>query len=298
MDKKTIAIARKTEPVDKKAAVLTAVSRDVDSELEAMLAAWHSATAELEHSHEALREEVRRLNAELEEKNREPARVDRLGEVGRVAVRVAGELHNQLVPVSLNLSLLRRRISDDPIGLNILSKIESGITTVDATASDLAQFVADRHPRWCTFSLAKLIDEVLTPLATRLAAQSIDAIVDVPKAQSIRADRNMVRQSLLNLVLNAVDTMPDGGTLTVTSAWTDRGLELEVADTGPGLTEPIRGRVFEPFFTTKSSATGLGLAVVHRMVEAHGGYVTAMNCPDGGAAFTLCIPGHAMKAAA
>jgi signal transduction histidine kinase len=282
--------------MNKKPVIVT--SADSDSDLETMLAAWHSAACQLEHTHEALREEVRRLTAELQAKDRELSCNSRLTDVGRMAARVAGEVRNNLVPVTLNLSLLRRRIADDPIGLNILGKIESSMTAVDATVNDLANFITQRDPRWCTFSLPKLIDEVLAPLTPQLATQSVDAIIDVPKAQSVRADRNMTRQMLLNLMLNALEVMPDGGTLTVTSALTPRGLELEVADTGPGLPEANRGRVFEPFFTTKSGATGLGLAIVHHMVESHGGYVTAMNCPEGGAAFTFCIPQNAMKAAA
>jgi signal transduction histidine kinase len=234
----------------------------------------------------------------LDAVDRQQACDRRLTDLGRMAAHVAGEVRNNLVPVSLNLSLLRRRIADDPIGLNILGKIEAGIGSVDASVSDLAHFVSQRDPRWCTFSLFKLINEVVMPLTPQLATQSVDAILDVPKAQSVRGDRAMIRQVLRNLVLNAVDAMPDGGTLTVTSALTSRGLELEVADTGPGLSEEASRRVFEPFFTTKPQATGLGLAIVHQMVEAHGGYVTAMNCPEGGAAFTFCIPQQAMKAAA
>jgi signal transduction histidine kinase len=76
-------------------------------------------------------------------------------------------------------------------------------------------------------------------------------------------------------------------------------LELEIADSGPGLPEDQLARVFDPFFTTKPSGTGLGLSIVHRIVEAHGGRVTAMNCPEGGAAFTIELPPRrAMGAAA
>ncbi len=88
----------------------------------------------------------------------------------------------------------------------------------------------------------------------------------------------MIRRALLNLILNAVDAMPDGGTLAVRAA-VDRGrLELEVADTGPGLSDDVaRRRAFEPFFTTKPGGTGLGLAIVYRIAEVHGGAVSAAN---------------------
>ncbi len=81
----------------------------------------------------------------------------------------------------------------------------------------------------------------------------------------------MLRRAVLNLVLNALDAMPGGGTLTVGSTIAADGLELYVADSGPGLPADVLPRVFEPFFTTKQSGTGLGLAIVSRIAEAHGG---------------------------
>jgi two-component system sensor histidine kinase HydH len=108
----------------------------------------------------------------------------------------------------------------------------------------------------------------------------------------------MIRRAVLNLVLNAIDAMRNGGTLVITSYDSARGFELEVADSGPGLSAEDQRRVFEPFYTTKQHGTGLGLAVVYHVAEAHGGTVTAMNCPEGGAAFTLKIPRRSMRAAA
>jgi signal transduction histidine kinase len=100
----------------------------------------------------------------------------------------------------------------------------------------------------------------------------------------------MLRRAVLNLVLNAVDAMPGGGEIVITACRTRQGLELEVADSGPGLSDRDRARVFEPFFTTKSGGIGLGLSIVFRIAEAHGGAVLVRNCPQGGAAFTLHLP--------
>jgi signal transduction histidine kinase len=107
-----------------------------------------------------------------------------------------------------------------------------------------------------------------------------------------------LRRALLNLMLNALDAMPDGGQLTVTAWSHSGGVELEVADSGPGLSDEARERAFEPFFTTKSSGTGLGLAIVYRIAEVHGGEIIARNCPEGGAAFTVRIPRRMLEAAA
>jgi signal transduction histidine kinase len=103
----------------------------------------------------------------------------------------------------------------------------------------------------------------------------------------------MLRRGVLNLVLNAIDAMPDGGELAITCCRTATGIDIEVADSGPGIAEDHLERLFEPFFTTKSSGTGLGLAIVERIAAAHCGEINVANCPDGGAAFTLRIPDHA-----
>jgi signal transduction histidine kinase len=102
----------------------------------------------------------------------------------------------------------------------------------------------------------------------------------------------------MNLVLNSIDAMPDGGELVITSYDGHKGFELEIADSGPGLSEEQKRRAFEPFYSTKQNGTGLGLAVVYHVAEAHGGTVTATNCPEGGAAFTIRIPRRTMRAAA
>jgi signal transduction histidine kinase len=101
----------------------------------------------------------------------------------------------------------------------------------------------------------------------------------------------MLRRAVLNLVLNAVDAMPEGGELVVTSFHgRNGGFEIEIADSGPGLSDEQLEKAFDPFFTTKSTGTGLGLSIVQRIAEAHGGRVTATNCPQGGAAFTIQLP--------
>ena len=268
------------------------------SDLETVLAAWQSATVRLERTHEALRGEVQRLTDELAVKNRELARKNRLADLGQMAAHVAHEVRNNLVPVTLYLSLLRRRLAADPEGQAVLDKVAAGFTALEATVNDLLHFTSDRDPLWRTFSLRKLVEELLGSLAPQLAAQSIRATAEVPEDRPVTADRDMLRRAVLNLLLNALDAMPDGGLLTVRASAGPEGLELAVADTGPGLSDDVRRRAFEPFFTTKPGGTGLGLAIVCRIAEVHGGEVTAANGPDRGALFTLRIPARAQEAAA
>lgn len=272
------------------AVLAEALALGPSADLTTVLTAWDAATARLQETHEALRLEVRRLTDELEVKNRELARKNRLADLGQMAAHVAHEVRNSLVPVTLYLSLLRRRIAHDPASLEVLDKIQAGFTALDATVNDLLHFTADRDPQRRPFPLGALVDEIYASLAPQMLAQGVAAVAEVPANLALVADRDMVRRALLNLVLNALDAMPEGGAIAVTASAEPGAVAIRVVDTGPGLSDEARRRAFEPFYTTKPGGTGLGLAIVYRIAEVHGAEVTAENCPEGGAAFTLRFP--------
>jgi signal transduction histidine kinase len=276
----------------------TSIAPEGAADLTTVLAAWNTATVRLQETHEALRSEVRRLTDELEVKNRELARKNRLADLGQMASHIAHEVRNNLVPVTLYLSLLRRRLSDDSGSVDILDKVGAGCIAMDATVNDLLNFASENNPQLRNFTLDRLADDVLGTLAPQLSAGHISTRVDIPRSLGISADYGMLRRAILNLALNAIDAMPDGGELNISACAGRHGCEIEVCDTGPGLTDEARRRAFEPFFTTKSNGTGLGLSIVYRIAEVHGGEIVAGNCPEGGAVFTIRLPRPAQKAAA
>jgi signal transduction histidine kinase len=270
---------------------------DGTADLQTVLAAWHGATVRLEQTHEALRSEVQRLTHELEVKNRELARKNRLADLGQMASHIAHEVRNSLVPVTLYLSLLRRGVAAEEGNRELVDKIAAGFTALDATVTDLLNFTVDRDPRRQAFAVRGLLEDVFGSLAPQFTAQGIRTYLDVPIEQIVMADRDMLRRAILNLLLNALDVMPDGGKLVVTAQAGPAGLSIEVADSGPGLSPEARQRAFEPFFTTKSNGTGLGLAIVERIAAVHGGDIVASDGPLGGAAFTIRIPARRQEAA-
>jgi len=284
--------------VAKRSAEQVPAPADQQTDLEIVLAAWHTATDRLQKTHEVLRDEVRRLSDELQIKNRELARKNRLADLGQMASHVAHEVRNGLAPVTLYLGLLRRRVVGDHGSVEIMEKIDAGCSALEATVTDLLSFTSDRDPIWRNVSLRQLIDEVCESLAPQLAAQGIVPNIDVQRNIFVTVDRDMLRRAIVNLTFNAIDAMRDGGGLFITAVDAPQAIELEIADSGPGIEDQVGGRIFEPFFTTKSEGTGLGLAIVSRIVEAHGGTVDAANCPEGGAAFTIRLPRRAMEAAA
>jgi signal transduction histidine kinase len=99
-----------------------------------------------------------------------------------------------------------------------------------------------------------------------------------------------MKQALLNLILNAIQAMPQGGTLTVSTALRKDAMEIRIADTGVGITEESRKKLFSPFFTTKRNGTGLGLAITYRIIENHRGRIDVESEPGKGTAFTVRLP--------
>src|SRR5215218_2799665 len=148
-----------------------------DADLQTILQAWNEATDRLQQTHEALRSEVSRLSDELEAKNRELARKNRLADLGQMASHVAHEVRNSLVPMKLYLSLLRRRIDAEDSSASVLDKVMAGFTALEATVGDLLHFSTQRDPRRERVQIANLLHDVVQSLNPQLNAQGILAQV-------------------------------------------------------------------------------------------------------------------------
>lgn len=150
-----------------------------------------------------------------------------------------------------------------------------------------------RRPSLVWVAVRQMIEDVCASLESQLEAQKIDVVLDVPRSLGMMADRVMLRVALSSLVTNAAQSMADGGRLVVTSFIGRNGLELEVADSGTNRLECRHS-------SSRDGRDGHdhNLAIVQSIVGAHGGDVTAANCPEGGMAYTLHFPGHAARRAA
>ena len=169
--------------------------------------------------------------------------------------------------------------------------------------NDLLQFPTQRKPRWSRFDIRPVVSDVLESFASQMGRRGINPDLDVPSGTMLVADREMFRRALLHLVWDAMEAMPHGGELDVTCWNGPAGLELEVADSGPDVDEAAQTRILAPRASVKQAEPGQAepgnnLAAVRQIVQVHGGHVTAANCPQGGAAFTLVFPPRSMEAAA
>ena len=276
-------------------------------DLAAILDAWQTATDRLQRTHESLRTQVQRLTDELEAKNKELARRNRLADLGQMASHVAHEVRNGIVPLKLYLGLLGRQTAGQPTTAGLVDKIAGGFASLESTVNDLLNFTHDREPQRQTQDASRLLAEVLEEIGPHLRAHDIEVETEVESGTVGCFDPTMVRRALINLVLNAVDAMAEGGKLRITvdrhegcdgqasqgqaeRARSTSVLRWQVADSGPGIAPEVLEHLFDPFVTTKASGTGLGLSIVERIAESHGGYVTAENVAEGGAQFALFLP--------
>jgi signal transduction histidine kinase len=197
---------------------------------------------------------------QLQLREREALRAEQLAAVGRLAAGMAHNIRNPLTAVKLLISAAIKGGPGRELTPEDLRVIHGEVTRLEQTVEGL-------------------LDQGVTVEATLPAGP-------VPAAW----DRGTLGMALLNLLWNALDSMPDGGRLRVSLEHGGSALRVQVRDTGPGISAEVRDRLFTPFASTKSGGTGLGLATCRRVVEQHGGTVEGHDDPAGGAVFTVTLP--------
>jgi PAS domain S-box len=233
---------------------------------------------------------IRRLEDRLQRRNR-------LEAMGQMVGCIAHEIRNPLGSVELFASLLRKDLHDFPHLQTYAEHISVAVHSMDRLLSNLLVYTKPDCSKAGWQATEPLIDEVLTLAAHAMSMvpvgvhRRLDA--NVPH---IWCDAGRMKQVLLNLVLNAVQAMPDGGMLTVAvtvaspQASDKPAVQLTVGDTGTGIAPELQSRVFDPFFTTKDQGTGLGLAIVHALIEAHHGRIDVESSPGRGTSFIITLP--------
>ena len=278
---------------------LTETPNVTERDLGALVKVYGEVTERLKNSHEVLMHEVRRLREQIDEKNRELARRERLSALGVMAAGVAHEIRNPLGGIGLYASLLERDLIDRPKQRDIARKIGAGVEKLEGIVVDVLAFAGGAPPRCAPTRLSDIIDGALSVTEARFSADG--ACVDVsPEVRDVlwHCDEGKIRRVFVNLLVNALDAASQGAHVRIRPGdappWSeDDGIELYsvvVEDDGPGISADRLHKVFDPFFTTKDTGTGLGLAIAHGIAESHGGRLTVRNRRSGGAAFTLSLP--------
>jgi signal transduction histidine kinase len=226
----------------------------------------------------------------LEAAQEQLVRQERLAAVGQLASAVGHELRNPLGVISNSLYLIRGATTESPDDKlkRHVATAEREVAAATLIISDLLDFARAREQIVASVDVKALVDEALE------VAPPPDGITvsrdNGPPLPGVAADRDQLRQVLLNLITNGYDAMAEGGELRISTAASDGRVSIAVRDHGAGMSDDTRSHLFEPFFTTKARGVGLGLAVTHRIVGAHGGTISVDSKPGGGATFTVSLP--------
>ena len=203
-----------------------------------------------------------------------------LARVGQMAAVVAHEVRNPLAGIKGAVQVLMSRRAAGDGEIPVMRDIVGRIDSLSELINDLMIYARPRPPRLSHIDLRPLISDAVTIVRRDPAAQSIDIGIEGDDV-SASVDNELIRATLLNLMLNAAQAMAGHGRIAVKLGKSGDFAVIEVRDTGPGIPPDIRNQVFEPFFTTKARGGGLGLPIARRTAELHGGSL-ALECPDGG----------------
>jgi signal transduction histidine kinase len=227
----------------------------------------------------------------LHELEAELRRHDRLSALGQAAMVIAHEVRNPLGIIKTSTEVVRNRAKLGGAEEKMLGYVIDEVRRIETLVRDFLDFAQPKPPLKVEMPLRAVIDRVAAIAAPEFSRQKVELMIeDKSEAATILGDPDQLHQACLNLVLNAIDAMPDGGLIHASVSATNETVSLTIRDEGPGVPEAIRPEVFNPFFTTKAKGSGLGLAKVQTVAEAHGGAVTCACEPGQGAAFTLTLP--------
>lgn len=218
---------------------------------------------------------------------------EKLASLGLLTAGIAHEINTPLTGISSYVQLLLKS-SQSSADREIAEKIEAQIERVAKMVRSLLSFSRGEKGQIKKFPLKNCIGDILTLLDYRIKKQSINLNIKIPEEIEIWGELDKLQQVFLNIISNAIDAMPDGGTLKIEAERKENQVMIKISDTGVGIKREHLNRIFEPFFTTKGygRGTGLGLSISYQIVKEHNGDITVDSEPGKGTTFTISLPAN------
>lgn len=214
----------------------------------------------------------------------------RLAVLGQLAAGVAHEIGNPLSSIHARLQLMKRS-GDAEFARESVSTLQTQIDRIGRIVRGVSNLARKPGDTWSAVDLNAVIEEAISLVKFDKRAAAIPFTADLqPRLGSVYGIREQLLQVFINLLLNAVEAMPDGGLVEIRSREHNGRVTVTVTDTGAGFADGVRLRLFEPFFTTKPHGTGLGLSISYSLLHAHGGFIDGRSEPGRGAIFTVTLP--------
>ena len=236
-----------------------------------------------------------RMAHELQEHQDQLVQSRKIAAIGTLTSGIAHELNNPINNIVLTAETLKEdfRSLPEEEALGLIHDILVQSERASEIVKGLLDFSRSEHPEFVSLSLADVIQDTLKLVRNQLVLSGIQVDTDLPALPLVHGDRKSLQQVFLNLFINAIQAMPDGGTLHIQASSQDgHWLKVEVRDTGVGIDAKDLPRIFDPFFSTKSvgRGTGLGLSVTYGIIEKHGGHIEAHSKKGKGSTFTILLP--------
>lgn len=233
-------------------------------------------------------------------------RAAKLASLGEIVSGIAHEIKNPLAGISCAVQVLQSEMDENDVRKAVTGEILHHIKRLDRTIKDLLNYAKPRPPRFVPSNIKTVLDKAVFFVYPEANRQKVVIKTEIPDdIPDIMMDPDQMQQIFLNLIINAVQAMPDGGKLTITVCeqgkdgiderairipGSDRVLAIRLEDTGKGIEGKYIDRIFDPFFTKKSKGTGLGLAISRRIIQEHGGDIAVKSEVGKGSIFTVYLP--------
>ncbi len=265
--------------------------RQVEIENRELIKERESLQGEIKQWNSRLEQRVREKSSELEQAHKEIIQSEKLAALGHMSAGMAHEIRNPLNSINLFAQILLSAEGLDEENQSYVYKITQEVERIDEILIHMLASNPNDNNKQQRIDLVEIIDKVLGDYQVRISRQQIDLNLNIDrKVPLIRFDALEVEKIFTNLIGNALDEMPDGGSLTIALQADVEKIIIMISDTGPGIETENIPRIFDPFFTTKEKGTGFGLSVVLRVVNNLGGRITVDSPPATGACFLIELP--------
>ena len=248
---------------------------------------------DLEQILQVVSERVATVIAQLEASQTMAMRAEQLASLGQFAAGLAHELRNPLMAMKILVQSALERNTSASLSGRDLAVIDEEITRLEQLVQGFLDFARPPEAIRQSTSLAEIVNPTVNLVTAQASRSGISISCDVDKnlpLVDVDADAGQLRQVVLNLLLNAIDATPSGGSVSIHGTRRNGVAIMRVADSGHGLPENLGDTIFDPFVSTRETGIGLGLSICRRIVETHQGTITARTRPEGGAEFTVTIP--------
>ena len=231
-----------------------------------------------------------RNETEKEKLREEMMRLDRLASLGKLSAGIAHEVRNPLTGISLLLDDLHDRAQTGSADQQMIKKAVNEIDRVERLVNALLNYSSPARADFRACDLNQVVNDTVLLMRRPAERSGVTILLESGEIAVFRFDPEKIKQALLNIIRNAVEALPAGGTVRISTLASAENAVIKICDNGPGIREDDLPLIFEPFFTRKGAGTGLGLSITQRIVEEHGGRIQAESTPSGGTTFTIELP--------